>query len=189
MPLKTGTRGRLVSSTIPELPLNLSTGENYSISLTLVPNLPGKWKIGPINLKYEIPHEIGEYPTNSNQFRVNAKDAEPALKIGLLSETIEEDLEYSVVVIAENVGKIQLQDISIKLEMPDGVKIAQGTEEKFISSLVEGETFQYEVIFRFDLEQTHFDGKVIRVNGFMGEDQRLAKGSIKLGGKPIDVKK
>ena len=189
LPLKTGTRGRLISSTTPELPLNLSTGENYSISFTLVPNLPGKWKIGPINLKYEIPQEDGEYPTNSNQVRVNAKDAEPALKIGLSSETLEEDFEYSVLVIAENVGKIQLQDISIKLEMPEGVKIAQGTEEKIISSLVEGETFQYEVIFRFDLELTHFDGKVIKVNGFMGEGQRLAKGSIKLGGKPIDVKK
>ncbi len=189
LPLKTGTRGRLISSTIPELPLNLSTGENYSISFTLVPNLPGKWKIGPISLKYEIPHEKGEYPTNSNQLRVNAKEAEPELRISLSSETLEEDFEYSIVVIAENVGKIQLQDISIKLEVPEGVKITQGTEEKIISSLVEGETFQYEVIFRFDLEQTHFDGRVIRVNGFMGESQRLAKGSIKLGGKPVDVKK
>jgi len=189
LPLKTGSRGRLISSTIPELPLNLSTGENYSISFTLVPNLPGKWKIGPISLKYEIPHESGEYPTTSNQLSVNAKDAEPSLGISLTSETLEEDFEYSVLVFVENVGKIQLQDISIELEVPEGVKITQGTEEKIISSLVEGESFQYEVIFRFDLEQTHFDGRVIRVNGFMGDNQRLAKGSIKLGGKPIDVKK
>ncbi len=187
LPLKTGSRGRLVSSTISEFPLNLSTGENYSISFTLVPNLPGKWKIGPINLKYEIPHESGEYPTNSNQLSVNAKEAEPVLRINLSSETLEEDLSYSVLIIAENAGKIQLQDISIKLEVPEGVKITQGTEEKIISSLVEGETFQYEVIFGFDLEQTHFDGRVVRVNGFMEEGQRLAKGSIKLGGKPIDV--
>ncbi|MHA1946062.1 MAG: hypothetical protein ACW97W_08165 [Candidatus Hodarchaeales archaeon] len=189
LPLKTGSRGRLISSTMPELPLNLSTGENYSISFTLIPNLPGKWKIGPISLKYEIPHEIGEYPSNSNMLSVKAKDAEPALKISMSSETLEEDFEYSVVIIVENVGKIQLQDISIKLEVPEGVNIAQGTEEKIISSLGEGETFQYEVVFRFDLEQTHFDGRVIRVNANLGEGQRLAKSSIKLGGKPVDAKK
>ncbi|MHA1543400.1 MAG: hypothetical protein ACTSQH_10535, partial [Candidatus Hodarchaeales archaeon] len=189
LPLKTGSRGRLISSTMPELPLNLSTGENYSISFTLIPNLPGKWKIGPINIKYEIPHESGEYPSNSNTLSVKAKDAEPALKISMSSETLEEDFEYSVVIFAENVGKIQLQDISIKLEVPEGVNIAQGTEEKIISSLGEGETFQYEVVFRFDLEQTHFDGRVIRVNANLGEEQRLAKSSIKLGGKPVEAKK
>ena len=186
MPIKTGSRGRLISSTTPELPLNLSTGENYSISFSLVPNLPGKWKVGPLNLKYEIPRESGEYPANSNTLNIKAKDAEPALKINLTSETLEEDFEYQVLVSTENIGKIQLQDISIKLDVPEGVEIAQGTEEKFISSLVEGETFQFEVIFRFDVEQTHFDGRVIRVNGYMGEDQRLAKGSIKLGGKPVE---
>ncbi len=189
LPLKTGSRGRLISSSMPELPLNLSTGENYSISFTLIPNLPGKWKIGPITLKYEIPHESGVYPANSNELSVEAQDAEPALRITMTSETLEEDFEYSVVVIAENVGKIQLQDLSIILEVPEGVKIAQGTEEKVISSLGEGETFQYEVIFRFDVEQTHFDGRVIKVDGNMGEGQRLAKSSIKLGGRPVEVKK
>ena len=69
------------------------------------------------------------------------------------------------------------------------MNIAQGTEEKIISSLGEGETFQYEVVFRFDLEQTHFDGRVIRVNANLGEEQRLAKSSIKLGGKPVEAKK
>ena len=186
LPIKTGSRGRLISSTTPDLPLNLSTGENYTVSFTLVPNLPGKWKIGPINLKYEIPQESGEYPSNSNSLSVKAKDAEPALKVSMTSETLEEDFEYSVLVAAENVGKIQLQDILIKLEVPEGVKIAQGTEEKIISSLGEGENFQFEVIFRFDLEQTHFDGRVVRVNGIMGDGQRLAKGSIKLGGKPME---
>ena len=82
-----------------------------------------------------------------------------------------------------------LQDISIKLEVPEGVNLVQGTEKKIISSLGEGETFQYEVVFRFDLEQTHFDGRVIRVNANLGDGQRLAKSSIKLGGKPVEVKK
>ena len=181
--LKTGSRGRLITSTTPELPLKLSTGENYSISFTLVPNLPGKWKIGSLSLQYEIPNETGEYPAASNNLNIKAMDAEPALKINLFSETLEEDFEYLVTVSTENVGKIQLQDIVIRLDVPEGVKIIQGTEEKLISSLVEGETFQFEVLFRFDVEQTHFDGRVIRVNGYMGEEQRLAKGSIKLGGK------
>lgn len=181
--LKTGSQGRLISTTTPELPLNLSTGENYTINFSLIPNLPGKWSIGPLNLSYEIPNEDGDYPSSSNIYTIEAKDAEPALDLRMESETLEEDHEYIVSVIAENIGKISLQDLQIKIELPEGVTIAQGTEEKFISSLAEGETFSFEISFKFDLEQTHFDGRVIRSQCFIGDQHRLAKSSIKLGGK------
>ena len=181
--LKTGTRGRLVSSSTPELPLNLSTGENYTITYTLIPNLPGEWKVGPLALRYTIPQEEGEYSSSSDKLLVEAKDAEPALQLSMNTETIEEDLEYAVTISSENIGKIALQNIAIKLHVPEGVKISQGTEEKIISSLVEGETFQFEVIFKLDMELTHFEGRVIRAEGFIDDTRRLAKTSIKLGGE------
>ncbi|PWI47958.1 hypothetical protein CEE45_09290 [Candidatus Heimdallarchaeota archaeon B3_Heim] len=181
--LKTGSHGRLISTTTPELPLNLSTGENYTINYSLIPNLPGKWKIGPLIVTYGIPHEEGEYPSNSNKFLIEAKDAEPALNLNMESETIEEDSEYLVTVIVENIGKISLQNTLIKIDIPEGVKISQGTEEKLISSLAEGETFSFEIEIKFDLEQTHFDGRVIKTQCFIGEQHRLAKSSIKLGGR------
>ncbi|MHA2289494.1 MAG: hypothetical protein ACXABG_11980 [Promethearchaeota archaeon] len=181
--LRTGSQGRLISTSTPELPLKLSTGENYTINFSLIPNLPGKWMIGPLVVTYEIPNEDGEYPSNSNRFMIEAKDAEPALDLKMESETIEEDLEYLVTVIVENIGKISLQNINIKIDLPEGVEISQGTEEKMISSLAEGETFSFEIAFKFDLEQTHFDGRVIRTECFIGEQHRLAKSSIKLGGK------
>ncbi|MHA1976522.1 MAG: hypothetical protein ACW98F_06850 [Candidatus Hodarchaeales archaeon] len=181
--LKTGSRGRLISTSTPELPLNLSTGENYTINFSLIPNLPGKWKIGPLLVSYGFPNEDGEYPSNSNKFTIEAKDAEPALNLEMESETIEEDLEYMVTVIVENIGKISLQNIEIKIEVPEGVEISQGTEEKLIGSLAEGETFTFEIAFKFDLEQTHFDGRVIKTQCYIGDQHRLAKSSIKLGGK------
>lgn len=181
--LKTGSHGRLISTTTPELPLNLSTGENYTINYSLIPNLPGKWKIGPLIVTYGIPHEEGEYPSNSNKFLIEAKDAEPALNLNMESETIEEDSEYLVTVIVENIGKISLQNTLIKIDIPEGAKISQGTEEKLISSLAEGETFSFEIEIKFDLEQTHFDGRVIKTQCFIGEQHRLAKSSIKLGGR------
>jgi uncharacterized membrane protein len=164
------------------MPLNLSTGENYTVNYSLVPNLPGEWKIGPLAVKYTIPKEEGEYSSSSNKIPVEAKDAEPALKISLDSETIEEDLEYFLTVTSENNGKIALQNINIKLDIPEGVKISQGTEEKVISSLVEGETFQFDITVQLDLEMTHFEGRVIRVEGFIDDSHRLAKSSIKIGG-------
>jgi len=181
--LRTGSQGRLISTSTPELPLKLSTGENYTINFSLIPNLPGKWNIGPLMVTYELPNEDGEYPSNSNKFTIEAKDAEPALDLKMDSETIEEDLEYMVTVIVENIGKISLQDINIKIEVPEGVEISQGTKEKLISSLAEGETFSFEVAMKFDLEQTHFDGRVIRTECFLNQQHRLAKSSIKLGGK------
>ena len=181
--LKTGSRGRLISTSTPELPLNLSTGENYTITYSLVPNLPGKWKLGPLSIRYTIPQEDGEYSSSSNKLPVKAKDAEPALKLFLDSETIEEDLEYAVTVTSENIGKIALQNVNIKLDFPEGVKISQGTEEKTISSLVEGETFQFGVTFKFDVEMTHFEGRVIKAECFIDDEHRLAKSSIKLGSK------
>ena len=86
-------------------------------------------------------------------------------------------------IIVENIGKISLQNTLIKIDIPEGVKISQGTEEKLISSLAEGETFSFEIEIKFDLEQTHFDGRVIKTQCFIGEKHRLAKSSIKLGGR------
>jgi hypothetical protein len=181
--LRTGSQGRLISTTTPELPLNLSTGENYTIKFSLIPNLPGKWSVGPLNVSYAIPNEDGDYPSSSNLYIIEAKDAEPALDLRMEFETLEEDHEYIVSVIAENIGKISLQNLQIKIEIPEGVAIAQGTEEKLISSLAEGETFSFEISFKFNLEQTHFDGHVIKSQCFIGDQHRLAKASIKLGGK------
>ncbi|MHA2238908.1 MAG: hypothetical protein ACXAB2_11130 [Candidatus Hodarchaeales archaeon] len=185
--LKTGAKGRIISNSLPELPLNLSTGENYTINYDLVPNLPGKWKIGPLILDYRIPNEEGEYPGNSNRINISAKDAEPTMKIQMTSETIEEDLKYLITILVENVGKIALQNVKIGLELPDGVEVFQGTKEKIISSLAEGETFEFEVSINFDLERTHFEGHVIKTLGFINEDQRLAKSSVKLGGRESDL--
>ena len=181
--LRTGSQGRLISTSTPELPLKLSTGENYTINFSLIPNLPGKWNIGPLLVTYGLPNEDGEYPSNSSKFTINAKDAEPALNLKMESETVEEDLEYIVTVIVENIGKISIQDIVIKIDVPEGVEISQGTEEKLISSLVEGENFTFEIAFKFDLEQTHFDGRVVKTQCYIGDQHKLAKSSIKLGGK------
>ncbi len=181
--LKTGSQGRLISATTPELPLKLSTGENYTINFALIPNLPGSWQVGPLMITYSIPNEEGEYPSNSNLYTIEAKDAEPAMNLRMESEMIEEDLEYMVTFFVENIGKISIQNIKIKIELPEGVSISQGTEEKLISSLAEGETFSFENTFKFDLEQTHFDGRVIKADCYIGENHRLAKSSIKIGGK------
>ena len=181
--LKTGTRGRIISNSLPELPLNLSTGENYTLNFDLIPNLPGKWKIGPLVLNYKIPNEEGEYPGSSNKLKVTAKDAAPAMKIHMNPETVEEDMEYSITIIVENIGKTSLQDVKIDVEIPDGVEVSQGTQEKIISSLAEGETFEFEISVKFDLEQTHFEGHIIKIQGYFSGNQRLAKASVKIGGK------
>lgn len=180
--LKTGTRGRIIESTMPILPLNLSTGENYTIVFSVVPNLPGEWKIGPLNLDYSIPSEQGDYPSSSNKTSIEINDAAPALKISMDSETIEEDMEYLITVNAENIGKTILQNVKIDLMIPDGVLLREGTKEKYISTLVEGELFQYNVRLQFSLNESHFEGHIIRGNGFIENDQRLSKCSIKLGG-------
>jgi hypothetical protein len=181
--LKTGSRGRIISDSLPELPLKLSTGENYTITFDLIPNLPGKWKIGPLVLNYKIPNEEGEYPGSSNKLKVTAKDAAPAMKIHMNPETIEEDMEYSITITVENVGKISLQDVKIGVELPTGVEVSQGTSEKIISSLTEGETFEFDISVKFDLEQTHFEGHIIKALGCVDGDQHLAKASVKIGGK------
>jgi tetratricopeptide (TPR) repeat protein len=121
--LKTGTKGRIITTTIPELPLNLSTGENYSILFSLIPNLPGEWILGPLSLNYSIPEEHGEYPSLSKITTIKIDDATPAVKISMESETIEEDMEYLLTVYAENIGKTGIQNIKIAIELPNGVEI------------------------------------------------------------------
>lgn len=180
--LKTGSRGRILTSSTPELPLKLSTGENYSISFSIIPNLPGEWLLGPVSILYSIPSETGEYPVESEPISLTVKEGVPGLKVSIFSETIEEDLEYLITILAENVGKTMLQDVKIITEIPEGVKIQEGTNEKFISTLGEGESFQYEIRLRFSLDQTHFSGHIIRASGFIQNDQQLAKCSIRLGG-------
>lgn len=180
--LKTGTRGRIIESTMPILPLNLSTGENYTIVFSLVPNLPGEWKIGPLDIDYTIPSEQGDYPSSSKTIGIEISDAAPALKISMESETIEEDMEYLITVNAENIGKTILENVKLELIIPDGVLLKEGTKEKYISTLVEGELFLYDIRLQFSLNESHFEGHIIRGNGFIENDQRLSKCSIKLGG-------
>jgi hypothetical protein len=181
--LKTGAKGRILSSTIPELPLNLSTGENYSIVFSLIPNLPGEWEIGPLSLSYSIPSESGVYLVLSNRIIITIKEAAPALKLSMEFDIIEEDYDYLVRLSAENSGKIALQNVRIQTDIPDAVKIHEGTSDKIISTLVEGEIFEFQFRIRFAPDQSHFDGHIIRANGFIESNQRLAKCSIKLGGK------
>lgn len=181
--LKTGARGRILSSTIPELPLNMSTGENYAMVFSLIPNLPGDWEIGPLSLSYSIPSESGVYLVSSNRILLVVKEAAPALKLSMEFDTIEEDYEYLIRLTAENSGKIALQNVRIHTDIPDAVKIHEGTSDKIISTLVEGEIFQYQFRIRFAPDQTHFKGHVLRANGFIEDNHRLAKCSIKLGGK------
>jgi hypothetical protein len=179
--LKTGPRGRLLSSTTPELPLKLSTGENCSIIFSLIPNLPGEWPLGPLSLIYSIPSEEGDYPVISAPISYIVKDAEPALKLSMNYETIEEDFEYLITISAENVGKTDLQDVKIVPEIPQEIKIFEGTSEKYISTLGEGESFQYEIRVRFDLDKSHLSGYIIKVNGYIEDDKKLSKCSIRLG--------
>ncbi|MHA1972147.1 MAG: hypothetical protein ACTSW1_04070 [Candidatus Hodarchaeales archaeon] len=178
------TKFRVMSSTLPHLPLKMGTGENYTSMFSLIPNLPGEWVIGPVTLNYSLPSEDGEYPAKSNTLTISVQEAAPALKIVTESETLEEDMEYIVYISVENIGKTALQDIEITLEIPEGVTLKEGTSEKSISTLVEGEIFTYEIKLQFDLEKTHFEGHVIRVNGYIEQGKkRLAKSSILLGGK------
>jgi hypothetical protein len=181
--LKTGPRGRLLTSSTPELPLKLSTGENYSIIYSLIPNLAGEWLLGPLSIIYSIPSEDGEYPVISAPISLSVKDAVPALKLTMNFETIEEDFNYLITISAENVGKTGLQNVKIVPEIPDGVKIYEGTSEKFISTLGEGESFQYEIRVRFDLDKSHLSGYIIKANGYIEDNRKLAKCSIKLGGR------
>jgi tetratricopeptide (TPR) repeat protein len=181
--LKTGTKGRVLSSTIPELPLKMSAGEDYSIVFSLTPNLPGKWPVGPISIKYSIPSESGEYTVTSEPCVILVEEAAPALKLSMESETIEEDFDYIVVISVENIGKTIIQNVKIQTELPEEVKIQEGTNEKYISSLVEGEIFQYNLRVQFALDQKHFDGHLIRTYGFIENDRIISKCSIKLGGK------
>ena len=181
--LKTGPRGRLLSSSTPKLPLKLSTGENYSIIYSLVPNLAGEWPLGPLSLIYSIPSEEGKYPVISAPISLSVKDAVPALKLSMNFETIEEDYDYLITISAENVGKTGLQDVKIVPEIPDGLKISEGISEKYISTLGEGESFQYEIRVRFDLDKSHLSGYIIKANGYIEDDRKLAKCSIKLGGR------
>ncbi|MFX0184176.1 MAG: hypothetical protein ACFE95_13920 [Candidatus Hodarchaeota archaeon] len=181
--LRTGTKGRISSSTIPELPLKMSTGENYSIVFSLTPNLPGEWSLGPLFINYSIPSELGDYTVSSEPYSILIEEAAPALKLSMEAETIEEDFDYLIIVSAENIGKTTLQDVKIQTELPEGVKIHEGTNEKYISTLGEGEIFQYNLRVHFALDQTHLDGYIIRTNGFIENDRRLSKCSIKLGGE------
>jgi len=181
--LKTGPRGRLLTSSIPELPLKLSTGENYSIIYSLIPNLPGEWPLGPLSLIYSILSEEGEYPVISAPITVSVKDAVPALKLSMNFETIEEDFDYLITISAENVGKTGLQDVKIVPEIPEGLKIYEGISEKYISTLGEGESFQYEIRVRFDLDKSHLSGYIIKANGYIEDNRKLAKCSIKLRGR------
>ncbi len=181
--LKTGTRGRVLTSSIPELPLNLSSGENYSIIFSLLPNLPGEWVIGPLAISYSIPSEGEfEFPASSQPINVTVKEALPSLTIIMEKQTIEEDFEYLLRIKTENTGKTALMNVKLLVELPEGVQIIEGTTEKFISTFVEGETFQYEILVRFVIDQTHFDGHIIKAIGFIDENQQIAKSSIKLGG-------
>ncbi|MHA2225989.1 MAG: hypothetical protein ACXAC8_12335 [Candidatus Hodarchaeales archaeon] len=180
--LKIGTRGRIIASSMAELPLNMSTGENYSIVFSLIPNLPGKWELGPLSIEYSIPSETGEFPVVSNVISINVNDAPPSMKLFMDSIIVEEDLEYIVRITAENTGKTALQNIKIVTEIPDDVKIHEGTNEKYISALGEGELFQYEILLKFSLDQSHLSGHIIRANGFIEDNKRLSKSSIKIGG-------
>ncbi|MHA1331346.1 MAG: hypothetical protein ACTSR2_09735, partial [Candidatus Hodarchaeales archaeon] len=152
------TKFRVASSTLPHLPLKMGTGENYTALFSLIPNLPGNFTVGPIVLRYSLPSEEGEYPAKSNTLSINVQEAAPALKLITEAETIEEDFEYIVSISAENIGKTALQDIKIVLEIPDGVTLKEGTSEKLISTLVEGEIFTFDIKIQFDLEKTHFEG-------------------------------
>lgn len=181
--LKTGTRGRTISNTLPDLPLKMSTGENYSIIYILIPNLPGSWELGPLSVTYNVLSEDGEYPTGSKPIGIDVKEASPEFKIIMEPETIEEDLDYIIRITAENIGKTVLQDVKIVIDTPETVKITEGTNEKYLSTLVEGEKFSYEIRIQFALDKTHFEGNIIRVNGYIGENIRLAKTSLKIGGK------
>ena len=180
--LKTGTRGRILTSSTPEIPLKLSTGENYSFIFSLIPNLPGEWVLGPLSLVYSIPSELGEFPVASKTISIMVEDASPVLRLSMNSETIEEDLEYLITISAENVGKTTLQNVKILLEIPEGIKIHEGTIEKYISTLGEGESFQYEIRVRFPLDESHFSGHIIKITGFIEDNRRLSKYSIRLGG-------
>ncbi|MFX1506432.1 MAG: hypothetical protein ACFFDC_09980 [Promethearchaeota archaeon] len=180
--LKTGPKGRLLTSSTPEFPLKLSSGENYSIIFSLIPNLPGEWLLGPLSLIYSIPSEEGDYPVISTPIPLIVKDAEPALKLSMNFETIEEDFEYLITMSAENVGKTDLQDVKIVLEIPQEVKIFEGTSEKYLSTLGEGESFQYETRVRFDLDKSHLSGYIIKANGYIEDNKKLSKCSIRLGG-------
>lgn len=181
--LKTGTRGRILSNTLPDLPLQLSTGENYSLFYTLIPNLPGLWDVGPLSLVYSVGAEEGEYPTVSKSITIEVKEAKPEFRLLMDSETLEEDLDYIVRITAENTGKTVLQDVKIDVEIPENVQIIEGTNEKQISTLIEGESFTYEIRIQFSLDKTHFEGHIIRANGYIGKENRLAKSSLKLGGE------
>ena len=75
-----------------------------------------------------------------------------------------------------------LQDIKIVPEIPEGIKIYEGTSEKYISTLGEGESFRYEIRVRFDIDRTHFSGYIIKAIGYIEDTKKLSKCSIKLGG-------
>jgi uncharacterized membrane protein len=91
-------------------------------------------------------------------------------------------MEYLLTIYAENIGKTALQNVKITVDLPDGVEMREGTADKYISTLVEGELFQYNIRVNFALDQSHFQGHIIKGNIYIEEDQKLSKCSIKLGG-------
>ena len=91
-------------------------------------------------------------------------------------------MEYLITISAENVGKTTLQNVKILLEIPEGIKIHEGTMEKYISTLGEGESFQYDIRVRFPIDESHFSGHIIKISGFIEDNRRLSKYSLRLGG-------
>lgn len=183
--LRVGSRGRIVSSTQPELPLTLREGASQSLQFSLIPNLPGTWIVGPLSVVYSIPSDQNQdqkYSVVSKTVVMSVKEAVPALRLSIAAETIEKDYEYRITINAENVGKTTLQELKITTEIPDGVEISEGTEEKFIGVLGQGELFQYELRLVLAVDRTHFDGHIVKAAGSI-QNQRLAKCSLKISGR------
>ncbi|MFW9777306.1 MAG: hypothetical protein ACFFE8_00550 [Candidatus Heimdallarchaeota archaeon] len=182
--LRIGSHGRIVSSNLPQLPITMTEGASQMVHYSLIPNLPGKWTIGPLTVVYRIPADHNtsqEYSVVSKTLIASIKEAPPALQLSMVYETMEEDHEYTITISAENIGKTSLQDLKIILEIPDGVELGTGTEQKTIGILGQGEVFSYELKVQFSMDRTHFEGHILKAAGYI-QNKRLAKCSLKIGG-------
>ena len=166
--LQPGSKGQFISTTYDAKRINLTEKSTLKFDFILEPHLTGQWVIGPLNITYLVNGK--NYEVKSDTIKINVTPGSKALTLDLNFNVIEEDFEFEFNQVIENSGETPLENIKVQLKIPTGAKVTEGTPERSIFELRNGEKIEFSNKVKFESGILGKSYKIKLVANFDGTD-------------------
>ena len=147
--LQPGSKGQFIHTSYDAKKVNLPDKQtNIEYDFTLEPHLTGNWVIGPLTVSYLV--NGASYEAKSDTLKINVIPGSKELTLDIDYNVIEEDFEFEFISKIENSGETPLENIKIQLKIPSAGKFTEGTPERSIFELRNGEKIEFSNRVKFE---------------------------------------